>query len=186
MTECQNTEIRDQLPDFVHGQLSAPAHAAVAAHVSSCAACASELALLRHIRQALHVAPAVDVARIVATLPAPAREPRAHLDRSAWRRFDWRIAAAVVALVIGGGSAAVLSVRSRDGGLGRSAVVQQVPEATPPPPLAATDLSIDADLAEASVVELEALLDELEMFDGLPAGEPDVPPLSSNTGEEGT
>jgi anti-sigma factor RsiW len=184
MTECHNAEIRDQLPDFVHDQLDAAARAAVAAHVSRCAACASELALLRQIRQALHVAPAVDIARIVATLPAPSAVRQARSDRGVWRRFDWRVAAAILALVVGGGSAAVLSMRSRDAGSGRPETVQGVPAAIPSQQLAA-DLSIDADLGEASVGELEALLEELDTFDGLPAGEPDVPVVSSNTGEEG-
>jgi hypothetical protein len=89
-----------------------------------------------------------------------------------------------VALAVGGGSAAVLSVRARDASSDRPQSVQRVTTPAPSQEVAATDLSIDADLAEASVGELEALLDELETFDGLPAGEPDVPP-SSSTGEEG-
>jgi hypothetical protein len=40
---------------------------------------------------------------------------------------------------------------------------------------------MDADLAEASAVELEELIEELETFDGLPAGEPE-PGLATPSG----
>jgi anti-sigma factor RsiW len=187
MTDCPNGEIRDQLPDFVHDQLSTNARAAVAAHVARCSACAAELALLRELRATLRPVPAVDVARVVAALPAPPRVARGvPFGRSGRRRLDWRIAAAIAALVVGGGSAAILSGRVRESDAGGTQVARQAPpEAPGVQKVAAADLSIDVDFGEASVVELEALLEDLEAFDGLPAGEPEPAPASPAAGEEG-
>jgi anti-sigma factor RsiW len=175
--DCPNGEVRDQLPDFVHDQLNASARAAVAAHVASCAVCAAELTLLRELRGMLRAGPAVDVARIVAALPARSPAGRGgQRGRAAWRR-----AAAIAALVIGGGSAAILSGRFRGPDSGADQAPQEGPRLTE---VAAAGLSIDADLGEATVAELEALLEDLEAFDGLPAGEPE-PPVPPAPGEEG-
>jgi anti-sigma factor RsiW len=192
MTECPNGEMRDRLPDFVHEQLNATTRAAVAAHVAGCDACAAELALLRELRETLRSAPAVDVARIVAALPAPPRMQSGRLRRRGWRRTDWRIAAAVAALVVGGGSAAIVTGRLRRPDTPGSLVARElvlprdsITAAPRPQEVAAAGLSIDADLSEASALELETLLEDLEMFDGLPAGEPEPPPTPSTVGEEG-
>jgi anti-sigma factor RsiW len=185
MIDCPNAEVRDQLPDFVHDQLNVAARAAVAAHVARCAACAAELALLRELRGTLRAVPPVDVGRIVAALAARARPGRGgRFGRSAWRRLDWRAAAAIAALVIGGGSAAVLGGRLREPGASGSQVAEPTPRAGPRVQEVAA-VSIDADLGEATVAELEALLEDLEAFDGLPAGEPDPPPAPPAAGEEG-
>src|SRR5919108_4818432 len=117
MIDCSNAEIRDRLPDFVHGQLDAEARAEVAAHAAGCSACTAELALLRELRASLRTGATVDVARIVAALPAPpARGAGAggQLHWPRWKRFDWRIAAAIVALAVGGGSAIVATMLGRD------------------------------------------------------------------------
>src|SRR5918992_5118091 len=187
MTDCRNGEIRDQLPDFVHEQLPAATRAAVAAHVATCAECAAEVALLRELRGAMRAGPSVDVARIVAALPRPSRtgDRGTLVPRRYGRWLDWRVAAAIVALGVGGGAAAILTGRS--------------PESSAPPPVArapvgagggvqqvaATNVSIDADLGEASAVELEELLDDLDSFDGLPAGEPEPPVAAPGGAEEG-
>jgi anti-sigma factor RsiW len=182
MTDCPKGEIRDQLPDFLHDQLAPTARAAVAAHVASCAACSRELELLRRLRGAMRAAPNIDVARIVAALPRSSRAEtrRASEQRADWRRLDWRIAAAIVTIAVGGGAAAILSGGSRDA---------KAPQTIAQAPLAgaqvgAPSVSIEAYVGEASATELEALLDDLESFDGLPAGEPD-PSVATGDAEEG-
>jgi anti-sigma factor RsiW len=192
MIDCPNAEIRDRLPDFVHGQLDAEARAAVAAHAAGCAACAAELALLRELRATLRAGPAVDVARIVAALPAPTARRTgfgSQGNRPQRRRFDWRIAAGIVALAVGTGSAIVVSQSGRDSeATDRRVAVGSGPRRVVPAPRAAresvtvADLSIDADLGEATTVELQELLADLEAFDGLPAVEPE--PTLSTAGEE--
>ena len=103
-SDCGNAEVRDLLPDLGNGSMGAGDRAAVEAHVAACAACAAELALLRAARSALHAAPAVDVQRIVRSLPAPPR--RRGVPQASGRR--WLRAAAVALLVGGAGGAYVL------------------------------------------------------------------------------
>ena len=173
MIDCPNGEMRDRLPDLVHDQLSARVRAEVEAHVAGCTACTAEVALLRRLRATLGATPGVDVSRIVAALPAPRRSAAetAGVAGAGWERFNWRVAAAVVALAVGGGSVVVWSRTN--------------PGSGPPPEtrVASTSVSIDADLAEASVAELDALLRDLESFDGLPAGDPE-PMLPEPGGSE--
>ena len=108
MTECPNGALRDLLPELVHGRLSPAVRREVEAHVASCAECAAELALLRGLRASMARVPHVDPARIAAAIPAY-RPPVRH----AWG--GWRAAAAIMAIVAGGTSVAVLR---HDGGRG--------------------------------------------------------------------
>ncbi len=181
MIDCPNGEIRDRLPDFVHGQLDTAARVEVSAHVAECAACTAELTLLRELRASLRTAPPVDVARIVAALPASGPRAVAGVRRRVWSRVDWRVAAAVVAMAIGGGSMAVWNqVRSR--GVETAPIVESAP--TPGVQrVAAAGLTSDADLVDASTAELESLLQDLESFDGLPEGEPESVLPSAGTTE---
>src|SRR5437868_2070019 len=103
MNDCSNAEIRDRLPDLLHDRLDARVRAEVAAHVAGCADCQAELKLLRSARAMfIAQAPRVDVGRIVQALPT-----RAQTRRRSW--VNWRVAAAVTFLVVGGGSVAVMS-----------------------------------------------------------------------------
>jgi anti-sigma factor RsiW len=181
MTDCPSDEIRDQLPDFVHDQLNASERATVAAHLAHCAACTTEVALLRALRGTLQNGPTVDVARIVAALPPPSR-----VARVGQRRFEWRIAAAIAALIVGGSSAVILSGRLRESEVAGSPIAEErTADAPRVQQVATSGISIDADLAEATAVELEELLEELDAFDGLPAGEPEPTPATAGVGEEG-
>jgi anti-sigma factor RsiW len=181
MTDCPSDEIRDQLPDFVHDQLNASERATVAAHLAHCAACTTEVALLRALRGTLRSGPTVDVARIVAALLPPSRVARA----GRWR-FEWRTAAAIAALMVGASSAVILSGRLREPEVTASPIAEEMTAETPRvQQVAMSGISIDADLAEATAVELEQLLEELDAFDGLPAGEPEPTPATAGVGEEG-
>ncbi len=125
MTDCENAEVRDLLPDLVHGRLDTGARAAVERHVRDCAECAGEVALLHELRSTLYSSPRVDVAAIVAAVPAY-RKP----DGRSW--IGWRTAAAIMVLLAGGSSVAVLQRR----GLSLAdpvRVVQAEPQATTAP-----------------------------------------------------
>src|SRR5690349_4377820 len=100
MIDCPNAEMRDRLPDLLHEQLDASARAAVLAHVAACPDCRVELALLRDARVVLSsnagLVDVVSIARMVieqTPAVAPSRQRR-------W--VDWRLAASIVALAIGG------------------------------------------------------------------------------------
>jgi hypothetical protein len=104
MTDCPNGDIRDLLPDLLHGRLGAAKRAEVEAHVRDCADCRDELELLRDMRVALRPAPAVDVGAIVTSIP-PYRAPARQVSSRSWG--GWRIAAAITLLAAGGTSVAV-------------------------------------------------------------------------------
>src|ERR1044071_4822753 len=104
MNDCPNAEMRDLLPDLLHDRLTATVRAEVTAHVDSCFDCREELALLRGVHAALTSrAPRVDVTYVVSALPKPpARTAVKVSPRRTWA--DWRIAAAVTMLAVGGTS----------------------------------------------------------------------------------
>jgi hypothetical protein len=138
MTECNDGDVRDLLPDFVAGTLVRARQDYVEAHVASCAECADEAALLRVVRSVRPRGVDIDVSRIVAALPSRPAAPALHLVRNdaqaATRRpvagraspgvldvavrrrparsAAWRIAAAVGITVVGSWS--LLNV-GRDG-----------------------------------------------------------------------
>jgi hypothetical protein len=123
MHDCPNAEIRDQLPDLIHERLEMSVRVVVVAHVAGCTDCQEELALLRSVREALAAqAPRVDVAFVVNALPKP---PRVTVRERPVRRWaDWRIAAAVTFLAVGGSSIALVTHANRadftDSSLGRN------------------------------------------------------------------
>ena len=97
MTDCPNAEIRDLLPDLVHGTLAGGDRQRVELHIAACADCAAEVALIRRARTVLsRGVPAVDAQRIAATIPAFSQVP------ARGRSFGaWRIAASIVVVAIG-------------------------------------------------------------------------------------
>ena len=52
MTDCPNVEIRELLPEYLSGTLSAHRRSEVETHLAGCEDCAEELALLRLVREA--------------------------------------------------------------------------------------------------------------------------------------
>ncbi|MBI3792060.1 MAG: zf-HC2 domain-containing protein [Gemmatimonadetes bacterium] len=151
MRDCANGELRDQLPDWVHGRLDAARAEVVAQHVAACADCADEVALLRDLGTTLRAgAPQVDVARIVAALPKPPARGRATLRW--YQRTQWRAAAAVV-LMVGASSIALLD------------------RGAPDAPKAAMEFA--GGVSDLSEGDLQSLLKDLEKMDATPQSEPD-------------
>lgn len=115
MFDCADVEMRELLPDLAAGSLDDSTRARVEHHVASCAECASELETLRLVRSAYAATPSVDVRRIVAALPKamplPERVPGGHPVK---RWIDWRVAAALTMISVGGLSLAVAHRRSSD------------------------------------------------------------------------
>lgn len=167
MNECLSAEMRDALPDVVHGRLDAGKLAEVEAHLASCDACAAELELLRAVVASMPVAPAMDVQRIVAALPVaakqglllhrgnpePASESRPPVGRSPsiWSSPVLRVAAAVVVVAAGGLSLVVgrdvLNPEVQVGANDRRVAVTSRPVA---PPSAATTVAPSAPVVAES------------------------------------
>jgi len=190
MRDCVNAEFRDRLPELLHGRLDGAERAMVLAHVASCEDCTAELALLRSLRETLAAdAPAIDVSRVVASLPAsPSRTTRRP------SRVTRRVGSlASLALAAGIGAVAIL----RDPAVqdGPRQVHTLPPIALPAPERVAAgesaaahgqpssqraveahgELALEAGLSEVSDGVLAMLLREIETMDALPAVEPEEP-----------
>lgn len=99
MSDCTNIEMREWLPELLHGRLDAGARAGVERHLESCGECRAEYELLLSARASLQSLMPVDKRAILAALPrAGARQAAPALHA----RSVWRVAAAVAVLVLGG------------------------------------------------------------------------------------
>jgi anti-sigma factor RsiW len=185
MSDCLNVEIRELLPEYLGGTLSASRRAEVDAHVASCAECADELAVLRLVREAYAESPAVNVKAIVAALPRKSAratirtvQAAAPVGRS-WRQHAFQIAAVVSFIALGGISLAV--ARSFFDGN---------PSAVAPDTLVAVNaetpaISFAGGVSDLGDEDLEALLSALEEIEALPVTETADPPLAG-TGRQGS
>jgi anti-sigma factor RsiW len=181
--------MRDRLPEYVLGALSASERAEVEAHVERCADCADEVALIRAADRAF-VAPRVDVAAIVAALPAP---PALRLVRGGGvrgpARRGWYLAAAASLLVVVGAwsvmarrSAPALEVAMR-----ADAETLSVAPSAPALPGLMEDETVPAFTLEQPVrqtlvpataeslsnAQLQRLIDEMDEIETLPLADPD-------------
>jgi anti-sigma factor RsiW len=175
MSDCLNVEIRELLPDYLGGTLSASRRADVESHVATCSECADELAMLRLVREAYAAAtPAVNVKAIVAALPRKASRP---VMRS-WRSSQaFQIAAAISFIAVGGISLAV--ARSFFTGTSTVAPIDTALGVEAPA------ISFAGGLSDLGDEDVEALLSALESIEALPVTETSDPPLSG-TGRQGS
>jgi len=196
MIDCPNGDVRDLLPDFLHGRLDASRRADVEQHLAECEACREELSLLADLRETMRRVPSMPVDAIAAAIP-PYRAP----VRRGWTT-GWRTAAAVAAIAAGGTSVALLhdrdarsmgaasptvfvaidAPRAHDPAAGRDSVLRSpervaaVPGIEPSAPRAASSSTRSRELAmgggaigELSDGELAALVDGIESLDALPS-----------------
>jgi anti-sigma factor RsiW len=183
--------MRDQLPEYVHGVLSADAAARVDAHLAQCEDCRAEAALLGRVRAALSQGtPVVNVAAIVAALTAPpivARRGAASpaTARRAPRRFAvtaaWQyVAAAALVLAVGSTAlwrAAPEPVGQRVADSSSAAVVPgnrtAVPAATPVSVQLENGMTFGGGLSDLSLNDLESLLGQMDSVRTLPSSNPE-------------
>jgi anti-sigma factor RsiW len=174
MSDCLNVEIRELLPEYLAGALSATRRAEVDAHLATCEDCADELTVLRLVREAYADAPAVNVGAIVAALPRRASRPAVR----SWRRSHaLQIAAAISFIALGGMSLAV--ARSFFSGN---------PTESPPDSVVVNEtpaISFAGGVSDLGDEDLEALLTALETIEALPVTETADPPIGG-TGRQGS
>ena len=162
MRDCSNAEVRDALPDLMHGTLPADRRAVVQAHVDGCADCRAELDLLARVRRSV-TAPRVDVARTVAALPA-------YRSAGPWRRAFrpmWQAAAAVVLIV--GGALVLQRGRAPEPRRSPDTLAMVTPAAGLPVP---TELSLGETFQDVTDTELRALVNAIDTLDAVPLEEP--------------
>ncbi len=191
MTDCSNIEMRELLPDFLHGTLSGDERSRVEAHLASCEACAAEHALLLSARRALAGlrVPHIDTAEIVAALPRPI-PPIAHRPTVARHSpMIFRLAAAITFIAVGGMSVAVArsywgeaSVSAVDSVMAwRSDTARDVPtlaiaDTPSAAPAATRGLAVHAAISDLNDADLESLLGELDQLEAAPLAEPESTP----------
>ncbi len=200
MNECVSAEMRDALPDLIHGSLETARAAEVEAHVASCAECAAELELLRVVVASAAKAPAMDVDRIAAALPTPPRlglllhqgggQPVAAGStklHNVWSRPLLRVAATVAIVTAGGlslmvGRDVLNPERQASPPSTRVATANQTAAAGPSVApqqgigrhVAATGLSLVGEVQDLSDEHLATLLSEMERMDAIPGAEPEA------------
>lgn len=189
MSDCPNVEMREALPELLHGRLDAASAARVREHVALCAECAAELELLGRARRAYEAsAQPVDTAAIVRALPA-ARAARMLRPRRTSSLGMLQLAAAIVLLLVGALVVRTVSRGGSDNGANPQEMVVQPVDSAPDtasgspkqdemrsvavaqPRVLAMALS---DLDDLEADEIETMLDALDRIDAAPAAEPDT------------
>lgn len=198
MTECSDPEVRSYLPDLMHGRLGDVDTATLKAHVEGCRACRAELALLREVRESAPLAPSIDVAGIVASLPL-----RGHVvvetPTHGWPRFGRPafLRLSIVAVLVAGVSMLLSDVGSDDAPVSQVATApagDAVPAPMEQPAIAANvspsesapsvraagreALSLVAGVQDLTDDDIETLLADLDGIDSVPSADPDPVTLS--------
>lgn len=172
MNDCQDVTMREALPELLHGRLPDGERRRVETHLSDCVDCTEEMAILEAVL-ASAPAPAVDVTRIVAAIPAygagavsavvPGLIPLRPRGMWSSRASRLQLAAALAIAAVGISTAAVVA---HERGQSQAAVVTtRVPTQAPGVALVAT-----ADLSDA---ELATLIDDMKSLRALPPADPE-------------
>jgi len=197
MTDCPNAEMRDRLPDLLHERVDTATRAVVMAHVESCTDCRAELAMIREAHVALVSGiRSVDVAAITRVVVERTRAPQASATRRPMPHaalgslLDWRVAASIAVLLVGGGSVFLMRANRADhqstvippivatevSHAGASTTVanhvaqhESTTAATP----ARTELSAGGEVSDLSESDLRALLHDLNGMDAVPSTDPE-------------
>lgn len=178
MSDCSNVEMREALPELLHGRLDAALASSVRAHVAQCAECAAELELLERVQRIYATSPVIDTAAIVRALPASRARRASSLGLL-------KVAAAI--LFVLGGALVMRAVIGGPAGVADSTHMVVQPTDTGPAMLPLPDtqaLGQDAgaprmlamslsELDDLDVEELESLLGALDGIDAAPVAEPD-------------
>jgi len=201
MNKCTDNDVRDVLPDLLHGALGADAMERAEAHLATCEECRAELQMLRAVKSAAVFAPTINVDQVVRRIP-PYRTIVPAVELPARPRLvSWLVAASLAIAAVGVGSMLVtrqdatktptsvaatlpstkipptstpVASRTPDaGGLSGTSV------ATRPPRTHALALAADVDaLSDGNLVQL---MNDMNRFDALPATESD-PVISVDSG----
>lgn len=195
MNDCADANMRDMLPDYVHGTLSAAERRMVSAHLATCPDCTAEIEVITAASRAFTVPP-IDTARIARAIPR-GRRRRFAMPVGRVQQF----AAAIGIFVIGGLS--VVAVRELMGRPGATsptpAPATTLAAATPAPAAAPIAPKVDSTanvtapapapmpvetrrpamsfgggLSDLSDEQLDTLLGELDGLDALPSTEPET------------
>ncbi|HEV2016777.1 MAG TPA: zf-HC2 domain-containing protein [Gemmatimonadaceae bacterium] len=201
MNRCTELDIKEMLPDLLHGKLDADARARVEAHVVSCEECTEEVEVLRTVKSVAVFIPAIDVDRVVRQIPPYRTIVPAAQAPARSRVVSWLVAASLVVVVLGGGSLLMIQMQPTltpvatvdHSGLPDRASTQAEKPVGIAPIIAPNGTGISAKptthaLALATGVDglsdnnLRQLMNDMNNFDALPATEPG-PVISVDNGD---
>jgi len=198
MNKCIELDIREILPDLLHGKLDAAASARVEAHVASCEECTEDLEVLRKVRSAVVFIPPIDVDRVVRQLPPYRMIVPAARAPARSRAVSWLVAASLVVVVLGGGSllmiqpkpparrVVILDRPDQQGATSRLQLPKHVPTVLLKPPVVLEPrphaLAMATGVDGLSDGNLRQLMSDMDHFDALPATEPE-PVISVDNGD---
>jgi hypothetical protein len=199
MNKCAEVDVKEMLPDLLHGKLDARARARVEAHVATCEDCAEELEVLRTVKSAAVFIPAIDVDRVVRQIPPYRAIVPAAQAPARSRVVSWLVAASLAVVVLGGGSLLMIQqkplpqrVGNVDSSKSRSKPGEQGVRNTTPPSVTSRGTASAGPrphaLAMATGVDgltdnnLRQLMNEMDTFDALPTTEPE-PVISVDNGD---
>jgi hypothetical protein len=160
MNDCQNVEIREVLPELVHGTLPEVERGLVQHHLDVCDDCSAELAIIRAVLRS-SVAAQVDVEHIVAAIPPYRRRS------GGMRRVYMELAAACLIGAVGI-SALVVHNASSPASTQQSAIVAGAGSAAGAD--AGLALVSTSDLSDAGLAQLTQDLDNLQ---AIPTADPE-------------
>jgi anti-sigma factor RsiW len=161
MNECMEREIREMLPDVLHGTMVPGDAARIEAHLATCAACRRELEVLRAVHGAAVFTPSIDVERVVRQIaPRGIIAPVVERPAPSRRMVGWLVAASLAFVVAGGGSVFMGKV-----GLGEGPSTAMVQPAQ--------GLALASGVDELSDGGLVQLMNEMNGFDAIPSAEPE-------------
>ena len=179
MSDCSLVEIREMLPEYMHGKLSVAQRAMVDAHLAQCEECSMELSTLERVRRAFALDGTVDTAAIVRALPRPpvrgAKRPLLS------RPVLMRLAAAISFIAVAGLSTAVgksylgfgsgTALQSVSSVGAESATVAMIDKSGVAPTL--RGLAGEGDLADFETDDFASLIGALETVEAAPSAEPE-------------
>lgn len=198
MNKCTDNDVRDVLPDLLHGALGADAMERAEAHLATCEECRAELQALRAVKSAAVFAPTIDVDQVVRRIP-PYRTIVPAVELPARPRLvSWLVAASLAIAAVGVGS---MLVTRQDATKSPTSVAATLPSTKVPPtstPVASKTpdagavsavaiqphthaLALGADVESLSDGNLVQLMNDMNRFDALPATESD-PVISVDSG----
>ena len=184
MRDMNAADAQDLLPDLLHGRLSDAVRADVERVIASDPDLAVQLALLQQVHAAHAVAPAIDMSRILAALPAASAHlaegtvstTTGNFDELAARRAPARaprmsrLARAAALLLVLGGGAVVATRAERDTALPVATITQAESLARVE---SIVQLGLGTPTDELTVEQLRALEQDIQALDGVPSAEPD-------------
>ncbi len=201
MNDCTDNDIREMLPDLLHGALDADAMERAETHLASCKECRVELQVLRTVKSAAVFAPAIDIDQVVRRIPPYSQIVPAVEAPARSRLVSWLVAATVAVAVVGVGS---MLVTKQGATTVPTSVATTLPSATIPAqstPVASKTpgtgassavgiatqpshthaLAVAADVDGLTDGNLAQLMSDMNRFDALPATESD-PVISVDSG----